>query len=52
MIDPGDKDKHDLLWHAGRLSNSAIGAYFGLTNSAVSRISSNCEVMKIAPNLD
>jgi chromosomal replication initiation ATPase DnaA len=40
-ISPGDKDKRDLmvylLWRAGRLSNSAIGAYFGLTYSAVSR---------------
>jgi putative transposase len=40
-IGPGDKDKRDLmiylLWRAGRLSNSAIGAYFGLTYSAVSR---------------
>lgn len=40
-IGPDDKDKRDLiiylLWRAGRLSNSAIGAYFGLTYSAVSR---------------
>jgi putative transposase len=40
-IGPDDKDKRDLmiylLWRTGRLSNSAIGAYFGLTYSAVSR---------------
>lgn len=40
-IGPDDKDNRDLLiyllWRAGRLSNSGIGAYFGLTYSAVSR---------------
>jgi len=36
-----DKDNRDLLiyllWQLGRLSNSAIGAYFGLTYSSISR---------------
>lgn len=40
-IGPDEKDKRDLmiylLWRAGRLSNSAIGGYFGLSYSAVSR---------------
>jgi len=40
-IGQDDIDNRDLmiylLWRAGRLSNSAIGAYFGLTYSAVSR---------------
>lgn len=40
-IDPGEKDKRDfliyLLWKTGRLSNSKIGFYFGLTYSAISR---------------
>lgn len=40
-ISPNEKDRRDLLiyllWKAGRLSNSAIGRYFGLTYSAVSR---------------
>jgi REP element-mobilizing transposase RayT len=40
-ISPDEKDHRDLLiyllWQAGRLSNSEIGVYFGLTYSAVSR---------------
>ena len=40
-IDPGEKDNRDfliyLLWETGRLSNSKIGFYFGLTYSAISR---------------
>jgi hypothetical protein len=40
-IGPEDKDKRDLmiylLWRSGRLSNIAIGDYFGLTYSSVSR---------------
>ncbi|MBI5602556.1 MAG: hypothetical protein HY879_04300, partial [Deltaproteobacteria bacterium] len=40
-IGSGEKDKRDLLvywlWQTGRLSNDAIGAYFGLTYSAISR---------------
>jgi len=36
-----EKDKRDLLiyllWKTGRLSNREIGAYFGLTYSAISR---------------
>ena len=40
-ISPNEKDRRDLLiyllWQIGRLSNSAIGEYFGLTYSAVSR---------------
>ena len=40
-IGAGEKDKRDLLiyllWKTGRLSNREIGAYFGLTYSAISR---------------
>jgi len=40
-IGPEDKANRDmlvyLLWQAGRLSNNAIGEYFGLTYSSVSR---------------
>jgi len=40
-IGSGEKDKRDLiiylLWKTGRLSNREIGAYFGLTYSAVSQ---------------
>jgi len=40
-INADDKDNRDLLiyllWQTGRLSNSAIGAYFGLTYSSISR---------------
>ena len=41
-ISSGEKDKRDLLvywlWQTGRLStNDAIGAYFDLTYSAISR---------------
>ena len=40
-VRPAEKDKRDLLiyllWKTGRLSNREIGAYFGLTYSAVSR---------------
>jgi len=40
-IGPAEKDKRDLLiyllWKTGRLSNREIGAYFGLTYSAISR---------------
>ncbi len=40
-ISANEKDQRDLLiyllWQAGRLSNREIGAYFGLTYSAVSR---------------
>jgi len=38
-IGPEDKANRDmlvyLLWQAGRLSNNAIGEYFGLTYSSV-----------------
>lgn len=40
-IGQNDKDKRDLLiyllWQVGQLSGSAIGEYFGLTYSAISR---------------
>jgi REP element-mobilizing transposase RayT len=40
-ISSDEKDKRDLLiyllWQRGRLSNSAIGAHFGLTYSSISR---------------
>ncbi len=40
-VGPAEKDKRDLLiyllWKTARLSNREIGAYFGLTYSAISR---------------
>lgn len=55
-IADGDKEKRDMLVYwlrkTGRLSNSEIGAYFGLTYSAVSKIISQfCDRLSIERGL-